>query len=120
MHLFHHYSLADTGRAVGIALHRPWGDKPFGAREVGLVDLFHQAQPLYRNVQVAPPVMPRRGLTPRQQDVLWALRSGDSEKQVAAKLGVSIHTVHVYVKAIYRHFNVNSRGELMSFWARPA
>ena len=44
--------------------------------------------------------------------------NGDSEKQVAARLGLSRHTVHIYVKHLYKHFGVNSRGELLSLWVR--
>jgi DNA-binding CsgD family transcriptional regulator len=43
---------------------------------------------------------------------------GDSEKQVAGHLGVSPHTVHVYVKGLYRHYEVNSRGELLAKFVR--
>jgi hypothetical protein len=39
---------------------------------------------------------------------------GDSEKQIARALGVSPHTVHVYVKMLYRYFQVNSKGELLA------
>ncbi|WP_168219080.1 response regulator transcription factor [Limnoglobus roseus] len=54
-----------------------------------------------------------QGLTPRLRDVLMALRSGDSEKQIALRLGLSRHTVHEYVGALYRRFGVSSRPELM-------
>jgi DNA-binding NarL/FixJ family response regulator len=53
-------------------------------------------------------------LSRRQRQTLQFLLEGDLEKQVAAKLGVSRHTVHVYVKALYKHFGVNSRGELLA------
>jgi hypothetical protein len=39
---------------------------------------------------------------------------GDSEKQIARALGVSPHTVHVYVKMLYRYFDVHSKGELLA------
>src|SRR4051812_31797923 len=55
-------------------------------------------------------------LSPRMRQTLNCLLAGDSEKQTAAKLGVSQHTVHVYVKQLYRKFNVNSRGELLARW----
>src|SRR5687768_8800140 len=45
-----------------------------------------------------------RGLSPRQRETLRHLLTGDGEKQVAAKLGVSKHTVHIYVKALHKHF----------------
>jgi DNA-binding CsgD family transcriptional regulator len=46
------------------------------------------------------------------------LLEGDSEKQVAARLGISPVSVHDYVKALYRYFGVNSRGELMAYFVR--
>jgi DNA-binding NarL/FixJ family response regulator len=67
----------------------------------------------------APPA-PHDGeeLSPRMQQTLQSLLAGDSEKQAAAKLGVSQNTVHVYVKQLYRKFGVNSRGELLAKWVR--
>ena len=58
------------------------------------------------------------GLTPRMRQTLQHLLCGDSEKQIAGKLRISRHTVHVYVKQIYRRYNVNSRGELFAQWVR--
>ena len=55
-------------------------------------------------------------LSPRLQQTLQSLLSGDSEKQVARKLGLSPHTVHVYVKKLYRRYGVSSRGELLAKW----
>ena len=60
------------------------------------------------------------GLSPRQAETLKLLLQGQSEKQVARALGVSVHTVHVYVKAIYRRFDVSSRAELLALHMRPA
>src|SRR5689334_5355218 len=37
-------------------------------------------------------------LSPRMRQTLERLLAGDSEKEIAARLGVSRHTVHVYVK----------------------
>jgi DNA-binding CsgD family transcriptional regulator len=39
---------------------------------------------------------------------------GDSRKQIAAALGLSEHTVGDYLKQLYRHFGVSSRGELQA------
>jgi LuxR family maltose regulon positive regulatory protein len=59
-------------------------------------------------------------LAPRTRQVLERLLAGDSEKQVARALGLSPHTVHDHVKAIYRTLDVASRGELMArFIRRP-
>jgi DNA-binding CsgD family transcriptional regulator len=57
-------------------------------------------------------------LTPRQQQTLRCLLSGDSEKQIAHKLARSPHTVHTHVKSIYRNLGVSSRGELLSLFVR--
>ena len=59
--------------------------------------------------------VPFNGALPRRQDqTLQHLLRGDSEKQVAQKLSLSKHTVHVYVKALYRRYGVSSRAELLA------
>ena len=62
----------------------------------------------------APPIPANLKLSPRMRQTLDRLLAGDSEKQIALKLGVSPHTIHVYVKSLYRGFEVNSRGELLA------
>lgn len=74
--------------------------------------------PLTSNV-LLPRMATPLGLPPRQQQVLFRLQSGNSEKEIAWALGISRHTVHVYVKLLYRSFGVRSRGELLSLWIRP-
>lgn len=54
------------------------------------------------------------GLSPRMRDTLQHLLGGDSEKEVAAKLDLSPHTVHIHVKNLYKRLGVCSRGELMA------
>jgi DNA-binding CsgD family transcriptional regulator len=58
------------------------------------------------------------GLSPRVSQTLEHLLAGDSEKQIAGKLQLSRHTVHVYVKSLYKTFDVNSRGELLARFVR--
>jgi DNA-binding CsgD family transcriptional regulator len=58
------------------------------------------------------------GLSPRLRQTLEALIVGDSEKQIALKLKVSQHTVHFYVKQLYKRFGANSRGELLARFVR--
>lgn len=57
-------------------------------------------------------------LTPRTRQVLRCLLEGDGDKQVAARLGLSRHTVNTYIRHIFAHFNVTSRPELMARWIR--
>jgi len=53
-------------------------------------------------------------LSPRLKQTLELLLSGESEKQIARRLSLSQHTIHVYVKALYKGFGVSSRGELLA------
>lgn len=57
-------------------------------------------------------------LAPRVRQVLACLLEGDSDKQITARLGLGTHTVNQYVKAIFKHFHVNSRPELLALWVR--
>jgi DNA-binding CsgD family transcriptional regulator len=93
---------------ASLMLFRAWRDRPFGAREKLLVELLHEE--LGRDWLDARE--PR--LSPRQREVLELLRGGASEKEVAAALEVSTHTVHDHVKALHRAYGVRSRGELMA------
>jgi DNA-binding CsgD family transcriptional regulator len=90
-----------------ISLHRPWGARPFTERERRLVDLFH------RESRALAPRSEER-LSPHLDKTLRALRRGLTEKQVAAELGLSPHTVHDYVRSLYRRFGVTSRAELFA------
>jgi len=55
-----------------------------------------------------------RGMTPRQTDVLQLLMQGDSNKEIARTLGVSVETVKEHVSAVLRVLNVSSRKEAVS------
>lgn len=54
----------------------------------------------------------------RQRETLMHLCSGASEKEIAARIGRSHHTVHSYVKTIYRQLGVTSRAELVAMLMR--
>ena len=59
------------------------------------------------------------GLSDAQRQVLRLLVQGASEKEAAAALNLSYHTVHAHVKQIYRELGVRSRGELIVFCLSP-
>lgn len=59
-------------------------------------------------------------LAPRLRQTLSMLLEGDAEKQIARKLGISRHTVHVYIKRLYTHFEVSSRSELLAIFIRKS
>jgi DNA-binding CsgD family transcriptional regulator len=108
------YAPPDRGMVVGFSLHRPWGGQPFSERERRLVDVFHrECVFLHEPPSDLPPTI-LRGLAPRLRETLLGLVRGRSEKQLAADAGLSPHTVHDYVKALHRHFGVQSRSELLA------
>lgn len=105
------------GRILAIGFLRPLGDRFFTDRDCMLIDAFHEsAWRLYGTFDTsAEPSDPRvDALPPRLKRVLQHLLRGDAEKQVAAKLGLSRHTVHEYIKVLYRKLNVSSRAELLA------
>lgn len=53
-----------------------------------------------------------------ERETLACLLEGDSERQAAARLGVSSLTAHQYVKSLYRRFKVRSRAELLAYFLR--
>jgi DNA-binding CsgD family transcriptional regulator len=67
--------------------------------------------PLARFTEPSPSDLPLRA-----RQVLRCLLEGERDKQVAARLGLSPLTVNVHTKAIYRHFGVSGRVELLARW----
>lgn len=104
------------GRSVNnIHLHRGPEERDFSQREQQVVDFFHaEVGPLIGRSLVSETEPHPEKLSPRLRQTLACLLDGDSEKQVAARLHLSRTTVHQYVGALYRHFGVRSRAELMS------
>jgi DNA-binding CsgD family transcriptional regulator len=95
-------------------------NKPFDDEAKNLVRLFHlecyRRLDQQRNTVAARATM--ESLPRRQREALECLLRGDSEKSAAAKMGVSPHTLHNYVKALYAAFGVSSRSELLALCLR--
>lgn len=100
----------EQDRTIGIALLRPTTQKPFSQSELLAVDLVVSSGWLPADRRDS------RCTSSRQRELLALLKAGCSEKEAAQKLNISVHTIHVYTKQIYRLFNVSSRGELLSLW----
>jgi DNA-binding CsgD family transcriptional regulator len=65
------------------------------------------------------PIAPKRGsgtLSPREIEVLRLLASGESNGQIAARLGLSINTVERHVVNLYRKIDARGRAEATA-WA---
>lgn len=104
----------------GAAVRLPAGDFSLDGRDFGImkmtvdsrtmVDWFvaRYIAPLAATDDAAP------HLSPRQRQTLALLIEGKTEKEVAAALDLSTHTVHQYVKGLYRAFDVTNRGALVA------
>ena len=116
-----HHRLASIFPAAGgqaisfVHIHRPPGERDFSSRERAQLELFHhELGPLVGRALVSAAEPTPRSLPRRLRQTLACLVEGDTEKQVAARLGVSHATAHQYVTALYRRFGVNSRGQLLA------
>jgi DNA-binding CsgD family transcriptional regulator len=106
-------------RANVVVLYPPHGAAPLPERGRRLVHLAQEE--LGPRLGTALAVAGEPGwstLPPRWRQALDCLLDGDSEKQAAVRLGISRLTLHDYVRGLYRHFGVSSRGELLAFFLR--
>jgi DNA-binding CsgD family transcriptional regulator len=117
---FHSSTIVSIARGRGdeaptvIALGRDTGRPGFTHCHLKLIHVMHRALPIAdgpRDMQDQ-----KSHLPPREASVLEQLKEGLSEKQIAAELKLSQHTIHTYVKNIYRRFGVTSRSQLLSLW----
>lgn len=76
---------------------------------------FHRRQMLAHGLLVA-----STPLTAAERAVLQELLTGRPEKEIAAGLDKSHHTIHEYVTNIYRKFGVQNRAALMALWLGKA
>src|SRR5262245_26321651 len=107
------------GAIAAIALARGLGERDFSPGEVLLLEFFHGELGRLIGRQLVSATEPSPGkLSPRLRQTLACLMEGDSEKQVAGRLGLSPTTVHQYVTALYRRFGVQSRGQLLAHMLR--
>lgn len=104
-------------RCTTLWLHKGVGSRDFTARERAIVSMLHMIINNEIGTFLAAAEEPRISqLTKRRREVLERLLLGDSEKQIAFLFDVSRATIHDHVLAIYRHFEVSSRGELLSLF----
>lgn len=105
------------GNDMSVGIQRCPGDPLFTDREKAVVHLLHTNAPHVYCAREAPRAELDR-LAPRLRPVLRYLLQGDAEKEVAAKLHLSRHTVHRYTQAIYGELGLHSRAELLAKYAR--
>ncbi len=66
----------------------------------------------------APPGEPAPGLTPREQEVLTLLAEGASNKAIARRLGISVHTAKFHVASLLDKLDATGRTDAVTHAAR--
>lgn len=91
----------------------------FGVREVSLINMAMSGITwLHPQASEAVPPEVFMGITPKQRVVMLFLLDGMSRKQIANRLGLTLHTVNDHVKALYAMFGVQSATELAARFLR--
>jgi DNA-binding CsgD family transcriptional regulator len=104
---------------VMIGGNRKLGADPVSIRTVKLLGILgEELTPLLGTRLSLKNQVSKAGLTPRQRQTLELLLDGLSEKQVATQLNLSTSTVHDYIVKLHKHFDVQSRGELLSYFIK--
>jgi DNA-binding NarL/FixJ family response regulator len=107
--------VSNQGATSVVAVTRRLGERDFSPREIRLLNFFHAELGHLIGGPLVSATDPSVGqLSRRLRETLTCLLEGDSEKQVAARLGLSNATVHQYVTTLYRHFDVQSRAQLLA------
>lgn len=105
----------DARRTECLGVFRPPGARTFTTEDRALMGLLTPEVPRLVRARSRPMfIAVELGLSRREAQTLERLCRGESEKQVAEALAISRHTVHTYVKALYRRFDVTSRSELLA------
>lgn len=108
-----------TGEVLDVTLLRAMKRRVHSARDCTLVGVLVAAiMPMLGGPLARFSEPTAAGLSPRARQVLACFLEGDGDKQVAARLGISVHTANQYAKRIFRHFGVRSRTELLARWVR--
>ncbi|MGE0323672.1 MAG: response regulator [Polyangiaceae bacterium] len=53
-------------------------------------------------------------ITPRERQILRAIDAGQTYKEVAACLGISVHTVHSHIKTIYERLQAHGKRQALA------
>jgi len=99
-------------RVVKVAAAR--GSVEAGQRREGLVLLRHGAGHHSSQASTAMPSVRIERLTPRESDVLAAIRTGLSTKEMSRQLGIGHATVDTHVNHLYRKLGVTSRSRAIT------
>lgn len=101
---------------VGYATHRRGARKPYTSADRLLAKvLIPELRRSFDAGELSPTIAPVAGLPPRAAQVLQRLLRGQSPKQIATELGLSVFTVRDHVKLLLERFHVSSTPELLAY-----
>jgi DNA-binding CsgD family transcriptional regulator len=83
--------------------------------------LVARGEPADAMIAIPEPQMPQAdelGLTPREQEVLALLAEGASNKLIARRLGISVHTAKFHVGSLLNKFDAVGRTDAVAHAAR--
>jgi DNA-binding CsgD family transcriptional regulator len=100
---------------MGCGFMRAAGDRPFSDEDREVLHLVHLGVGRFFHEP-----SPRARLSPRARATLDVLVTGATDKEIAAQLAISPHTVRQYVKAILKAYGVSNRGQLIARASRMA
>ncbi len=122
----------DASAVTGLSVVRAAVRRPYAARDqVALRWLVRELHHLHETGRLDPPPaadvvtpppprpvppLPVPPLPARLRQTLDRLLVGDSAKQVAARLDISLDTAREHIQRLYRRFGVNTRAELLARW----
>ncbi|HUJ78894.1 MAG TPA: helix-turn-helix transcriptional regulator [Nitrospiria bacterium] len=91
-----------------------WINRGTGRREPMVAVLVERLAPIRAGLIGLGKAQRSYGLSPREMDVVEALRNGMSDKEIASSLGIGFETVRDYLKAIRRKLGVSTRTAIIS------
>lgn len=117
-HRFTHTQALHHGFCMSLTFRRPQSESAFQAEERALVGTVLAGLHQWLNwlaLSHQPPC--DAGIPPqRHRKVLLMLLTGQTEKEIASTLGMSVHTVHRHVTLLFRQFGVRNRPSLVARW----
>lgn len=113
------YLTSDTWASM--TLFRSLGKPDFEPADLELVELVMSSVE-WMKPRVSESVCPSTfvDLSPRLRSVMLLLLDGQSRKQIASSLSITLHTVNDHCKEIYHRFEVNSATELAARFLKSA
>lgn len=113
----HSYLPLEPGRSIDVLTVAARWRRPLDDRARTIVKLVHEqiVPEIGRSLAARDEPSPAE-LSPRRRQVLELLLQGNGDKQIAAALHLSPHTINEHVTAVHRHFGVSSRTELIALF----